>query len=249
MNSIFNFFRCFSCNEVCQMNQEKETNLNLDGVNKTKGGNYKKNVIETTSQTNHLPVMNTFIEQDELEIIEYPHKEKSSGNENMFHKEEDVKEQTFIDELAGDVCVDNNIYMMLLKGKTCRYCERVYREAYRKGYLIMEKKCIYCNRNITQKAFDEIFRSKDNSVNDDLIYEYNEDSSEERGEYINNNNNYYYQKKRNINQSGNELIISNDFKQKLNCSSSNNNNIECDDIQQKDKRLLKLRTYNYQIPI
>ena len=240
MNNIFNFFRCISCKEAYQSNHETETNLNLESVNKSKAMNYSKNIIESTSQTNHLPLMNSYFEQDDLEIIEYPDKESLSENEAIFHKQEDVKEQTFIEELTGDVCVDNNIYMTLLKGKTCKYCERIYKEAYRKGYLIKEKKCIYCNRIITQKAFDEIFKSKENSINDDLIYEEYNDSSERSGRYRNNN-----QKKRNTNQSGNELVISKDFTQKLNKS----NNIECDDIQQQGKRLLKLRTYNYQIPI
>ena len=241
MNSIFNFFRCMSCKEVYQSNQETETNLNLESVSKTKGMNYSKNLIESTSQTNHLPVMNSYLEKEELEIIEYPDKSNASESETIFNKQEDIKEQTFIDKLTGDVCVDNNIYVSLLKGKTCKYCECVYKEAYRKGYLIKERKCIYCNRTITQKAFDEIFKSKENSINDDLIYEDNDNSSDRSGRYRHNN-----QKKRNTYQSGNELIISKDFQQKLNRS---NNITECDDIQQHDKRLLKLRTYNYQIPI
>jgi hypothetical protein len=240
MNNIFNFFRCISCKEVYQSNHETETNLNLENVSKSKAMNYSKNIFESTTQTNHLPILNSNLDHEDLEIIEYPDKENLSDNETIFNKQEDIKEQTFIDELTGDVCVNNNIYMTLLKGKTCKYCEQIYKEAYRKGYLIKEKKCIYCNRNITQKAFDEIFKSKENSLNEDLIYEEYNNSSERSGRYRNNN-----QKKRNTNQSGNELVISKDFKQKLNKS----NNIECDDIQQQNKRLLKLRTYNNQIPI
>lgn len=228
MKSILNIFSCCSCKEIYQNRQENEMNLNLDNISKSRAP-YSKNIIESTIQTNHFPVINSYLEKDDLEIIEYPLKENQSEDENIFHKQEDKREQTFIEELAGDICVNNNIYDMLLKEKTCKYCESVYKEAYRKGYMIMDKKCIYCNRNITQRVFDEIFKSKDNSLDEDFIYE------DDNGEY---------KKKRKTNQSGNMLIIGKDLTRKM-----QTNNIESEDLQYKSKRLLKLRTYNYQIPI
>ena len=97
MNNIFNFFRCISCKEVYQSNHETETNLNLENVSKSKAMNYSKNIFESTTQTNHLPLMNSNLDHEDLEIIEYPDKENLSDNETIFNKQEDIKEESKVE--------------------------------------------------------------------------------------------------------------------------------------------------------
>ena len=85
MNNIFNFFRCISCKEVYQSNHETETNLNLENVSKSKAMNYSKNIFESTTQTNHLPIINSNLDHEDLEIIEYPIKEFLLYNNTYYH--------------------------------------------------------------------------------------------------------------------------------------------------------------------
>lgn len=205
---MINFFLCSNVNNNKETDDSKfELNINPSikkDINK-EITSIKNNNLKTSINTSQsfIYIKTTFEEKEkeELNIIEYPEIKKNIlkkplVNNNIFINKfinknnffpskkilnEDDSSLIFYDEEYNNINIsnnkneENNIY-----NKYCIYCEEIYKNAFKNNELIKEKKCIYCNRLINQKTFEELIN--------DRIFENDDDDS-----IIENCKSYYFE--------------------------------------------------------
>ena len=157
-------FLCSNCN--CDEEEDKslyiepKPSISREKAIKTKTHSTMRTGINTLSFTND--------NDTKFAIIDYPYEMSSPQTNNIMnvlnvpHIQKEIPLSTVPKESSNDELNDTLVDYFSdkehSKDNSCAYCEEIYREAYSKGYIIKEKKCIYCNRMINQEHFDSLIK-------------------------------------------------------------------------------------------
>ena len=185
---MLNFLFCSNLNnnkEVDDTKFELNSNPSIKQNTNKEITSMKNNNLKTSMYTyqSFIYIKTTFEEKEkekeELNIIEYPEIKKkivqkslvnNNNNINTFiYKNynflpskkiinEEDSSLIYFDEEYNISLSNNNKEVSNINNKYCIYCEEIYKKAFKNNELIKDKNCIYCNRLINIKTFEELIK-------------------------------------------------------------------------------------------